>query len=67
MKYYNQFGSHPEISALFHMSGPQDESQVPQEVQDLFKNRTSVKTVAIIYDHGMGERIDIYTPAKEQT
>lgn len=61
---HTQFGSHPEIKACITMAGPQAEDQVPPEVIALL-NKKGIKTVAVLFDHGLGMRIEIFNPMQD--
>ncbi len=58
-RYHLQTGSHPEIKACIFISGPQNGDQVDDCVLSLL-DRPGIKSVSIVFDHGFGERIEIY-------
>lgn len=62
-RYGMQCGSYPKIEAAIHISGPQSEEQVDPAIRDIL-SKPGIKQLAIIYDHGLGERIDIYNEIK---
>lgn len=64
MRYHTSVGSYPDLKAAFHMSGPQDESQVLTEVKALLA-REGIHTIAVLYNHGLGERIEVYRKIPE--
>lgn len=53
-------GSHPEIKGCFFMSGPQCHTQILPEVNSLLA-RPGIKQVIVVFDHGLGERIESFT------
>lgn len=57
MRYHTATGSKPDIQACYHIMGPQDADQIPDGIKTLLDMK-GIKAVAIIYDHGLGERID---------
>lgn len=60
MKRYGfQTGHRPELQYAMSMSGPVTEDQVQPEIKALLEN-PGVKFVALIYDHGTGEKIDVF-------
>lgn len=62
--YHTQFASDPKLEGYLIMSGPQDESQIPEEVKKLLELK-GVHTVTILFNHGVGERAEIYKKMKE--
>ncbi len=59
-RYHFANGSNPELRASMHMMGPQAADQVPDSVKEILKN-PAIKYVAIVYDNGLGERVDVYS------
>lgn len=66
-RYHMAVGSHPEeLKASFHIQGPQDESQVPEEVRKLL-DKEGIHQVDIRYAMGLGERVVSYRKMPEGT
>lgn len=63
-RYHMQTGDHPEIKAGFFLSGPQADHQILSEIRQLL-DRPGIKSVSVIFNHGLGERITVYQPIKE--
>ena len=59
-RFHTSFGSSPEIQAVFHMSGPQTEHQLPPEVVALMDRLPKIKSVSVVFDYGLGERIEVF-------
>lgn len=58
--YYTVFGSDPQpIVAAVLMSGPQDESQIPEPVKQLL-DKKGVTSVAVMFNHGQGNRVETF-------
>lgn len=66
MRYHSQYGMRPKIEACITMAGPQDESQIIEEVRQIFAKYPNTKEVILLFDHGQGERIEIIRPMKEE-
>lgn len=66
-RYYSQSGSNPEIQMCMHMAGPQMADQIPEQVRTLLASDEGIKSVSIIYNYGLGDRICVYQeiPDKE--
>lgn len=64
-RYYTQVGSDPTVHGAFHISGPQAADQIPPEVQ-LLLDRPGIHTVVVLYNHGLGERLDVIRKMPEE-
>lgn len=64
MRYHTSCGANPELKAAFFLSGPQDESQVGEEVRKLL-DMPGIQGVAVFFDHGTGERVQLFRKMKE--
>lgn len=65
-RYYTQTGGNPDISMSLFMARPQLAEQVPSEVKSIL-DRPGIKQVLILYNHGLGERIDCYSTKMQGT
>jgi len=65
-RYFTQSGSSPELQACWHIAGLQCADQISQEVKDLLA-LPGVKQVAVFYNHGVGDRVDVYVPIPNQS
>ena len=63
--YYN--GGNPEIRAQMFMVGPQDEKDVPDDVVAMLARLPKCSKIAILYNRGVGERVDIYSKIEEDS
>ena len=65
MRYHTASGSAPKLEASFFLQGPQDESQVADDIKNLL-DRPGILSVAIFYDHGLGTRVDVVRKIPEE-
>jgi hypothetical protein len=63
-RYYTQSGCNPEIRAAITLAGPQMANHVPEEVVKML-DRPGIKQVAVIFDHGLGKRIELFQKIEE--
>lgn len=66
-RYHTAIGSFPEeVKAAFHIQGPQNEDQIAKEIRDLL-DRSGITQVDIRYNHGLGDRIEVYRKLPEDS
>lgn len=65
-RYQTDCGMGPEpTKAFFNISGPQNEDQIPEGVK-LLLNMPGITQVDVRFDHGLGERIEVFRKIKEE-
>ena len=64
MRYYTADVTQPEFQGCLLVSGPQDESQILEEVKVLLK-KDGIKKVVVFYDHGQGLKATSFQPMTE--
>jgi len=63
-RYHTASGSHPDLKASFHLAGPQNADQIPEEVRRLL-DRNGVTHVCVMTDFGVYPGITVYRKIKD--